>query len=82
MEMENGQRGHDSQVSSNGDRGERHRYVQGESGDASEGWSGGSEGDLAEETEEDGMTPGEPEGRGYTLTASPWGTQEIGAGGL
>ena len=28
------------------------------------------------------MTAGEPEGSGNTLTASPWGTQESGAGGL
>ena len=28
------------------------------------------------------MTAGEPEGIGNMLTSSPWGTQEIGAGGL
>ena len=55
---------------------------QGESDNASEGWSGGSEGGSAEETEEDRMTAGEPEGSGDTLMASPWVTQESGAGGI
>ena len=41
-----------------------------------------NEGDSVEETEEDGMTAGEPEGSGDRLTALPWGTQESGAGGL
>ena len=47
----------------------------------SKGLSGGNAGDLAgSETEEDGMTAGDPEERGNTLTASPWGTQESGVG--
>ena len=56
VEKERRRLGHDSQVSSNGDRGERCVDSQGESDDASEGWSGESEGDSAEEAEEDRMT--------------------------
>ena len=81
-EMDCRQRGHDSQVISDGDRGERRGDGQEESDNASEGWGGGSEGDLAEETEEDGITMGEPEGSRDMLTASPWGTEKIGAGGI
>ena len=40
------------------------------------------QGGFAEETEEDGMTVRELEGSGDTLTASPWGIQKSGAGGL
>ena len=75
-------KGHDSQVSSDRDRGERRRDGQGESNDASEGWSGGSKGDSVKETEEDRMTARDPEGSGDTLTALPWVTQESGAGAL
>ena len=42
-------------------RGERRGDGQGESDVKSEGWSVGSEGDLDEETEEDGMPKGEQE---------------------
>ena len=70
-EMERGRRGHDSHVSSIGDRGERHGDVQGKSNDESEGWSGGSEGGSFEDTEEDRMAAGEMEGSRDTLTASP-----------
>ena len=80
--MEHGQQGHNSQVSSNRDRGERRGDGQGESNNTSEGWRGGSEGGLEEETEEDRMTAGEPEVSGDTLTASPLGTQDSGEGGL
>ena len=80
VEEESGRRFHDTRVISDGDRGERRGDGQGESDNASEGWGGGSEGDLAEETEEDGMTMGEPEGSRDMLTASPWGMEEIGAG--
>ena len=75
--------GHD-QVSSNRDGIERHeRDNQEASDDASKGWSGGSADDLAEsETEEDKMTAGRPGGRKETLTATPWGTQESGAGAV
>ena len=48
----------------------------------SKGWSGGSGGYSAKETEEDGMTKGGQGGSGDTLTASPWGTQESGVGEL
>ena len=76
--------GQESQVSSDGDRGEGcERNGLGERDDASEGWGGGSEGDSKDpETEEDGMTVGEPEGSGETVMALSWGTQESGAGGL
>ena len=69
---------------SDGDWGEsRERDGLGESNNASKGWSGAETDDSAEaEMEEDRMTVGEPEGIKNTLTASPWGTQEIGAGGL
>ena len=83
-EEDRGRRGQESQVSSDRDRGElRKRDGFGERDDASKGWSGGSEGDLAEsEPEEDRMTAGDPEGSGNMLTTLPWGTQESGAGGL
>ena len=84
-ETERGRWRHDSKVSSEGDRGERPGYGQGERDDTSEGWSGRSEGGLAEETEETEeyrMTVGVPEGSGDTLMASPWGTQESGTGVL
>ena len=48
----------------------------------SEEWSVGSDDKSDEETEEDGMPAGEVGGSEDTLTASPWGTQESGAGGL
>ena len=80
--MERGQRGRDSQVISDRERGGRRRDVQGESDGASEGWSGGSKGDSAEEMEEDRMTKGKPKEGGDTLMVSPWDTQESGAGGL
>ena len=81
-ETERGRWGHKSQVSSDEDRGGRCVDGQGESDDASKGWSGSSKGDSEEETEEDGMTTGDLEEIGDTLTALPWGTQESGAGGL
>ena len=74
-EEERRQRDHGTQGSSDGDRGELRGDGQGEIEADSEGWNGGSEGDSAEETEEDGMTKGEPGRSGDTLTASPWGTQ-------
>ena len=79
-ETDRGRWGQESEVSSNGDRGERReRDGLGESNGVSEGWSGRSKGDSTEtETEEYGMTAGEPEGSRDMLTASPWGTQEIG----
>ena len=73
-EEEGGRRGHDAQVSSDIDRGERRGDGQGESKAKREGWSGGSEGDSDEETEEDRMAEGDLGGSGDTLTASPWGT--------
>ena len=83
-ETERGIWGQESQVSSDGDRGERReRDGLGESNDAGEGWSDGREGGLEDsEMEEDETTAGDPEWSGDTLTASPWGTQESGAGGL
>ena len=78
-EEERRQQDHNAQVSSDGDRGECRGEGQGESKDKSEGWSGRSEGDSAEETEEDRMTKGELGGSGDTLTALRWGTQESGA---
>ena len=82
VEGERGQWDHDTQVSSDGDRGEHRGDRQGESEAKSEGWSGGSEGESTEETEEDGVTKGEPGRSRDTLTTSPWGTQESGTGGL
>ena len=76
------QQGHNEQVRSDGDRGEPHGDGQGEREAKSKGWSGGSEGDSAKETEEDGMTEGDQGGSGDKLTASPWGTQESVAGGI
>ena len=69
-------------MSTDGDRGERRRDGQGGSEAESEGWSGGSERESSEETEEDEMTEGEPRRSGETLTALSWVTQESGAGGL
>ena len=69
VEEERGQRGHDAQISSDGDREERRGDGQGESDKASEGWSSRSEGDSEEETEEDGMNEGEPEGSTDMLKA-------------
>ena len=82
--VERGRRGQESQVSSDRDWGERRkRDGIGESDDASKEWSGADTEDSAEaETEEDRMTAGEPEGTGNTLTASSWGIQDSGAGGL
>ena len=37
---------------------------------------------MDKETEEGGIPEGEEEGSGDTITASPWGTQESGVGGL
>ena len=51
-------------------------------GAESEGWSGGSDKALYAEMEEDGMPAGELGGSNNTMTASPWGMQESGAGGL
>ena len=72
------------QLSSNGDWGElRKRDGQEESDDASEEWSGRSADDSGgSDTEEDRMTAGGPEERRETLTVSPWGTQESGAGAV
>ena len=47
-----------------------------------EGWSGGSDNASNAETDEDGLPAWEQGWGNDTLTASPWGTQEIGAGGL
>ena len=55
-------RGHDAKVRSDGERGERRRDGRGESEDESKEWSGRSEGDLAEETDEDGMNKEESRG--------------------
>ena len=81
-EEECGRQGHNAQVRRDGDRRERCREGQGESEEESEGWIGRSEGDSAEETEEDRMTEREPRGSGDMMTASPWGTQESGTEGL
>ena len=43
------QRGHDDQVSSNGDRGERRGAIQVDREAESKGWSGGSNKSLEEE---------------------------------
>ena len=50
--------GHDNQVSSNGDRGERRGAIQGYRKYDSEGWSVGSDKASEAETEEDGMPAG------------------------
>ena len=82
--MERRRRGQESQVSSDRNWVERReRDGLGGSNDASEGWSGADTEDSAEaETEEDGMTVGEPEGIGIRLMALLWGTQESGTVGL
>ena len=77
-----GQQGHDDQVSSEGGRGERRGDRQGEREANSERLSGGIDEALDEDTEEGSMPAGEQEGSEDMLTASPWGTQESGAGGL
>ena len=66
------------------DRGreERSGADQGESDAESEGWNVGSNRDSSEEMEEDSIPEEEQGGIGDTLTASPCGTQESGAGGL
>ena len=81
-EEEHRRRGHDEQLKSDGDRGERRGEGQEESNAKKEGWSGGSEGDLAEEMEENGMPKWEEGGSGDTLMVLTSGTQERGAGGL
>ena len=75
-------RGHGNQVSSKGDRGERRSDRQVDREAEIEGWSGGSDEASDEKMEEDRMPAGEQEGSKDTLTASPWGMQESGAGGL
>ena len=70
-----GHRGHDDQVSSDRDRGERRGDRQGDRDAKIEDWSVGSDKESDVETEEDGMPAGEMEGNDGTLTASPWGTQ-------
>ena len=82
VEEERGRWGYEKQVRRNGDRGERRGDVQGGSATKSKGWSSGSKGDSAEETEEDETTEWEQGESRDTLMASPWGTQESGAGGL
>ena len=77
-----GHRGHNGQVRSDGDRGERRGAKRGDRDAESEEWSIRSDDESDKETEEDRMPAGELEGREDMLTASPWGTQEIGAGGL
>ena len=76
-----GRWGHDAQLSSNRDREERRGAGQGDRKAKSEGWRVRSEEASDEETEEDSIPTGEQEGSEDTLTASPWGTQESGAGG-
>ena len=76
------QRVHDKQVRSDRDRRERRGDGQRERDVKSEGWTGGNEWHSAKETEEGGRPEGEQAGSGDTLTASPRGTQEGGAGGL
>ena len=51
-------------------------------GEAKERVTTQARGGAAKDTEEDGMTAGEPEGSGDMLTASTWGAQESGAGRL
>ena len=76
-----GHRGHDDQVSSDRDRGERHGARKGDRDAKSEEWSVGSDDESDEETDKERMPVGELERSEDTLTASPWGTQEISAGG-
>ena len=83
-EMECGRRGQEYQVHSDRDKGERCKTCGlWESNVTSKGWSGRSTDDLAgSEKEVDGMTAGGMEEIRTPLTASPWGTQESGAGAV
>ena len=82
MEEGRGHRGHDAQVSSVVDRGERHGARHGERESNSKEWIVGSSEESDGETEEEGIPAGEREGSNDTLMALPWGTQESKSGGL
>ena len=72
-------------MSSDGDRGERRARGDGQEGsnNASEEWSGDSAEDSeGSETEDEATTLGGAEGERETRTATPWGTQDSGAGEL
>ena len=71
-EESRGRRGHNNQVRSDRDRGERRGAGQGGRDAESEGRSVGSDKELAAEMEEVGMPKGEQEGGEDTLTALPW----------
>ena len=81
-EEDRGRRGQDDQIISNRDSWERRGARQGDREAESEGWSVRSNEASDEETEEDRIPAREQEGSKDTLTLSPWGTQEIGTGGL
>ena len=74
--------GGEEQREGDGDRGDTRGARQGDREDESEGWSIKSDAAFDEETEEDRMPAGEQEGSKDTLTASSWGTQESGSGGI
>ena len=72
-------------MSSDGDGGELCERGDGqeESDNASKGWSDKiAEYSVGSETEEEAMTAGGAEGGRETLTATPWGTQDSGAGAV
>ena len=76
-----GRRGHDGQVSRNRDKWKRRGARHGNREAKSEAWSVRSDKASYKETEEDGMSVGNQEGKKDKLTASPWGTHESWAGG-